>query len=608
METDFFARQDEARRRTWVLVLYFMLGVLGLMVLFYLPSLFFLFLAPDLDHSLMEVLILLVLTFGYTFLIIVFGSLWKIWRLRKGGGAVAAMLGGVRVEPDTREPLERRFVDVVQEMAIASGMAVPEMYVLPEEPSINAFAAGYSGKRGGDAVVCVTRGALELLSREELMGVVAHEFSHIANGDMRLKTRLMGWTHGLTLMGGFGYWFYRRVKRAGCSMAGFLFSFGPLAIGMGALGAFFGNRMKAAVSRQREYLADASAVQYTRSPHGIAGALKKIGGQAGAGLQAAEAYQANHLYFSQGVFSALPGLKASHPPLAKRIRRLEPEWDGRFVTPVPGAGSGAAAPDAEAEMPEVSHARGLIDGLPPVVREMATGPLSAQALLLGLLLGPDTEQAGRQMEYAETRWPEMSGPLARARGEVQGLDPAQRLCALDICLPMLRQLSGADAGRFQETVSAFIRMDGKLSLFEWMMHRVILHGLAGPEQRAKGGGKRDRESLRPHMALLLSAFARAGGGNDEERDQVFLRAANAAGLDGVSRLPASECTFSGMGKALDALRRAPAAWREQLLAGCEAAVRHDGTVDPVEAQLFRATAASLDVPAPLLLPGTLSKG
>jgi len=266
--------------------------------------------------------------------VILAGSLYKIMVLSGGGKSVAEALGGRLVPQNSDDLKQRRLLNVVAEMAIASGTPAPPVYVLADEPGINAFAAGFSPR---DAVIGVTQGAIDHFDRDQLQGVIAHEFSHIFNGDMRLNMRLMGVLHGILMIGAIGYFITRSVSHArpsgknGKGVAGIM----VLGIGLmvvGYAGTFFGSLIKAAVSRQREYLADASAVQFTRNPDGIAGALKKIGSiTIGSKLENPGAPEVSHAFFAQGVSSFMEAFSATHPPLAKRILRIDPHWDGKFV-------------------------------------------------------------------------------------------------------------------------------------------------------------------------------------------------------------------------------------------------------------------------------------
>ena len=263
-----------------------------------------------------------------TLSVILLGSLYKISELSSGGEGIALMLGGRAVDPQTTDPAERRLLNVVEEMALASGIPVPPVFIMDHERSINAFAAGY---RPGDAVVAVSAGCLRYLNREELQGVMGHEFSHILNGDMRLNLRLIGVVYGILVLAIVGYYLMRSAAYGGRKGSAYAFLIGLVLLVLGYLGVFLGNLIKAAVNRQREFLADASSVQFTRYPAGIAGALKKIGGLAdGSRIREAHAHEVSHMFFGDAFAGSFFNLLATHPPLAARIRALEPGFDGSF--------------------------------------------------------------------------------------------------------------------------------------------------------------------------------------------------------------------------------------------------------------------------------------
>jgi Zn-dependent protease with chaperone function len=246
-------------------------------------------------------------------------SLFRIASLRSGGGQVARQLGGTLVDSDTRDFKRSRLRNVVEEIALASGVPVPEIYVLEQESGINAFAAGYTP---ADAAVAVTRGALEKLDRDELQGVIAHEFSHVLNGDMRLNIRLMGMLFGILLLALIGrrVLLHARFGRSSKNGAAVLLIAAGLMM-VGYVGLFFGRWIKAAVSRQREYLADASAVQFTRDPGGIGDALKKIAVYSDGSYLKADSEEVSHMLFGDGQRMML---FSTHPPLHERIRRIDP--------------------------------------------------------------------------------------------------------------------------------------------------------------------------------------------------------------------------------------------------------------------------------------------
>ena len=364
---NFFEAQDRARRNTAWMILLFILAVAGLVfltnllllaVLAYLKAGYFVFSVSELQ-SYFDPSVFVGVTVGVC-LLIFGGSFYKTMSLSKGGPAVAEMLGGRLVPQSTSDLQQRQLLNVVEEMSIAAGMPIPKVYLL-DEHSINAFAAGQSP---ANAVIGVTRGALTQLSREELQGVIAHEFSHIFNGDMRLNIRLIGVLHGILLVGTIGYFILRSMRFAGRSRSrkggGAIVAILTLGAGLmviGYAGTFFGQWIKAVVSRQREYLADSSAVQFTRNKDSIAGALKKIGGSSGGSyIDAPTATEYSHAYFANGISSFWQSLFATHPPLEKRIKAIDPGWDGNFVSPeirkqpITSEASSAISSKAAAEM------------------------------------------------------------------------------------------------------------------------------------------------------------------------------------------------------------------------------------------------------------------
>jgi Zn-dependent protease with chaperone function len=348
MATDFFERQDIARRNTTRLVILFALAVLTLIVsidLLLAGVLGYLGRNPDtgaINWALAADPQVLSLSIIGTLLVAGGGSLFKIAQLRGGGQVVAEQLGGRLLNPDSTVPSEQQLLNVVQEMALASGAPTPPVYLMDNEAGINAFAAGFTPS---DAVIGVTRGAAEAFTRDELQGVIAHEFSHILNGDMRLNIRLIGLLHGILIIGMLGYFVLRMAAFSGVGRSRSRENSSPLpmlALGAGLMavgffGMLFGNLIKAAVSRQREFLADASAVQFTRNPGGIAGALRRIGGATtGSGIESPNAPEASHMFFGLAT-SGFSGLFATHPPLAERIRRIDPSWDGALAEGEAGA-------------------------------------------------------------------------------------------------------------------------------------------------------------------------------------------------------------------------------------------------------------------------------
>ncbi|MFA7172035.1 MAG: M48 family metallopeptidase [Kiritimatiellia bacterium] len=327
---DFFEHQDKARKNTKVLVIYFVIAVLCVIATVYLACLLIFYGAhikqqpgvaqPEL--VLWDPTLFLYVVLG-TLGVVIIGSLYKTAALARGGSAVAESLGGRLVDPNTAHPAERQLRNVVEEMAIAAGLPVPKIYVLDHEKGINAFAAGHTP---GDAAIGVTSGCMTLLNRDELQGVIGHEFSHILNGDMRLNLRIMGVIFGILCLAVIGrILIYSRGGRNRNP----LMLLGLALIIIGAIGVFFGRLIQAALSRQREFLGDASAVQFTRNPAGLSGALQKIGGT-GSKIKSVHAGEASHMFFVNGLSKPFLGAMSTHPPLKERIHAIDPGWDGKF--------------------------------------------------------------------------------------------------------------------------------------------------------------------------------------------------------------------------------------------------------------------------------------
>ncbi len=494
MATDFFQRQAEARRSTlWLVALFCMAvaAIVGTVMAVTAAAVSSQMKAPTQSYSAHPEQVVIPLLAGAIALAIIFcGSLYKVIDLRTGGGTrVAEGLGGKRIFPNTQDFVERRLLNVVEEMALASGTPVPPVFVL-DEPGINAFAAGFSPS---DAVLGITRGCAEQLTRDELQGVIAHEFSHILNGDMRMSIRLIGILYGILMIGMAGqfilrmFFFSGRSSRrsngdkGGGQVILVIIALGLTAMILGFVGTFFGNLIKAAVSRQREFLADASAVQFTRNPGGIADALKRIGGAATGGkLKAANAAEASHMYFAQGVWEGFTGLWATHPPLPKRILAIEPNWDGKFLSsqsaavsvgPAGSAGFASASehpqPNIDQEVPvsvmdhaveqvgapTIEHrhyASDLLRGLPPELVENVHEPYGARAVIYGLLLDRDPEiRAGQWETLNKYATADVVHLLSQLQSSIDQLDVRARLPLVDLALPALRAMCNTQYREFR---------------------------------------------------------------------------------------------------------------------------------------------------------------
>jgi Zn-dependent protease with chaperone function len=526
-------------------------------------------------------------------------------------------------------------LNVVEEMAIASGVPVPPVYMI-QEHGINAFAAGFSPE---DAVIGVTRGAVETLSRDELQGVMAHEFSHILNGDMRMNIRLMGVIHGILVIGLIGYFLMRASfyssgysSRRRSNDGGGIVLLGLALVAIGFVGTFFGNLIKAAVSRQREFLADASAVQFTRNPHGIAGALKKIGGwKAGSQLENPKAQEASHMMFGSTLTSSLTQLFATHPPLAQRIRKIDPGFDGDFqsstvehaagVSSSPAMGisqmTGTPQQDAISQIGKptpahVDYAAHLIAALPQRIRQIAREPFGARALVYALLI--DTDETPRQKQLqrlAQFADPPVYQLTQAILPQMQKLPASARLPLIDMAIPALRSLSPGQYGAFCANLDELVKADDKLDLFEWTLQRILIHHL-DPHFKRVSPARVRYNSLKPlaqSCTALLSTLAYIGHSDIDEATSAFAASASKLPIPNMKLLAANQCGLSVVAQALDQLAQVGNRQKKVLLQACATCIAADRKITVREAELFRAIGDSLGCPVPPLLPGqSLSAG
>ncbi len=632
---NFFEAQDKARRNTLWLVLLFVLAVIGLVLL---TNLFLLgmYRYLETDEVVVSPVTLYEIYSWETFavvgigvvLLVLGGSLYKTLSLSGGGPVIAEMLGGQLVSHSTTDPRKRRLLNVVEEMAIAAGMPIPQVYVMSDH-SINAFAAG---RTPADAVVGVTEGTLARLSREELQGVIAHEFSHIANGDMRLNLRLMAILHGILLIGLIGYFVLRSVGRSRSNRGGGVVAIAALGAGLmiiGYAGTFCGQWIKAIVSRQREYLADSSAVQYTRNPVGIAGALKKIGGGTGAGsaLASPSAPEYSHAYFANGISSFWQSMLATHPPLEQRISRIEPGWDGQFL---PSGMHEEAVPETDAEpAPDtagaavtaavlgsieqavagvgtlneqnIEHVRELMLAMPARLRDAAQDAYSARALVYaGLVVIQQDADAAAASLSAATRDPEMMTLVEKYRPDVTLVEDRFKLPLLELCLLSLKEMSPNQYTQFKTAVQNIIASDRRVNLREWVVQRFVLQQLdlhfgLRKAPRAKHGSL---QALRADVAIILSLIAQVEHREQDEAESAFAAGAAETGLADLAPIVPMKFGIHRLDAALDSLMQLKPLVKPGLLKACVAVVLHDGHATTRGIELVRAISSCLDCPMP----------
>lgn len=670
---NFFGLQDQANRSTRKLIVFFILAVTATIISIYIAivlllmppkgfdgNLGFHFLrlfadtgwSQQADSGIAAWLLdrdwwnpgLFFFVTGATTALVLGGGAYKIGQLRQGGKALASMLGGRPILSSTSDPDERKLLNVVEEMAIASGTRVPEVYLMEEEPGINAFAAGFSSD---DMVIGITQGCLRLLSRDELQGVVAHEFSHILRGDMRLNMRLLGTVSGITLISTIGYFLLRfstsgarislgssRSRGRGGLGAGIII-LGALLFALGYLGVFFSKLIKSAIGRQREFLADASAVQFTRNPSGLAGALKKIGGlDQGSRIRSPNAPDASHFFFSNGLQESFFRILATHPPLVERIQRLDPSFTGKFPRieapvdqpsvesiPVSELAEGhTALMQTESDFPDpqrfidnvgiptvakIDYAAGLRESLPSAVLDALREPVGASATVLALLISP--EEKIRALQFRKLQ---QDGPTAvfeeinRLFPTVQKLGTETRIPLIDWAAQTLRSLSDHQYEQLCVLMDAMIAADNRIDLFEFCLQNILrrqldahFHGVHDiPVKHHK------TEDVLPESLHLLSALAWIGQQEEANAMPAFMAGAKQLNLSKPHHLGMESQSASSdldmIGRTLERLSMAAPYVKKNILFSCAHVVTSDGRVLETERELLRAIADSLGLPVP----------
>jgi Zn-dependent protease with chaperone function len=647
---DFFQRQQIARRNTKLLEVYFALSIIGTVVTIYAGCALIFFAEGNLHNnqeaydspngmtmsSLWDTQLFLIVSFA-TLAAIFFGSLYKMAQLSRGGSVVAEMLGGQPIDSGTRDVNERRLLNVVEEMAIASGTPVPHVYLLTTEKSINAFAAGHST---GDMVVCVTGGALKYLTRDELQGVIGHEFSHILNGDMRLNLRLMGIIFGilcLTIIG--------RILLQTRGRKNPLPLFGLVLILVGSIGIFFSKLIKSAVSRQREFLADAASVQFTRNPAGLASALKKVG-SFGSHIDDPNAEDASHFFFANGLTDSLFGWMSTHPPLEERIRELDPSWDGTFTaiqevdadapdpdsqTDVPperrgfggpmgnllgagilASGAGAGVLASSTILPSVGqltaghldYASDIMAAIPDDLTAASRNPMSAVALIYALLLSSDESARNAQLQGLQDN-PAIFQETLRLLPFVQSLNSKARLPLVTLSITALRVLSAPQYDQFTRNLQALTAGSGQPDLFAYVLQKIVQRRLdsrfhPAPERAAQYYAL--KPALLPDCAVLLSTVACAGQTEPADIQSAFDQGRQQLDLTPEElQLDMSPPDFQKIDAALNRLNLGTPQMKKAVLNACAASIAADGLIQENEVELLRAISDTLDCPIPPFL-------
>jgi Zn-dependent protease with chaperone function len=649
---NFFEHQALARRSSRRLVLLFLLAVVGIVIAIdaaVVIAIEWLSDEGDAAASASQPLVArhataLVATTIAVLLTVLLASLYKTMKLKSGGGVVARSLGATLITSENTNPAYRRLRNVVEEIAIASGVPVPELYVLEQEPGINAFAAGWSPS---DAAVTVTRGALDHLNRDELQGVIAHEFSHVLNGDMRLNIRLMGVLFGILVIGVIAREFLFRSRIGSNRNAGAIVLVALVVMIVGYVGLFFGRLIKAGISRQREFLADASAVQFTRQNLGIAGALKKIGALAeGSKFTAANGEEVSHMLFGDGVgYSAF---FATHPPLVDRIRRLQGSFDARELDELArqlasrggiGGGEGSAealqAMEAGAAMGFAGGAAGsqqttgrervqvtprnvvehvarptnddyqtaaqIIAAIPERLRTLAYMREYCADLVLALALDADPGVRAQQLQAcAATLGEGVANQIGKLAAEIDALHPLQRLPLAALAFPSLRRHPRPELERFVQVLTTLIHADGRIHLTEYCLAKLVSLQVteALDPSRVRASGNLKPAQLRDEIAALLAVLAQHGAVDANDAQRAYLAGVAVALPAGAPPYAPAEDWPTALDGALAAVNRLSPAGKQLFVEGMVRTMTHDEQVTVPEAELLRIVCAALHCPLP----------
>lgn len=606
---DFFSRQDQARRNTWLLVLYFIIAVSCIVIVVnavvygaFLLSVSYLDITSPVTHVGVQGwmsgdawIYVSLMTAG----VIASGSLYRLLKLAEGGVAVALMVGAKPLMGNSDNAADKVLINIVEEMAIASGMPVPQLFVLENESSINAFVAGF---RPTETVMVVTRGALQQLSREELQGVVGHEFSHILNGDMRMNLRLLAILAGILLIGKVGEWLVRGAKEGEGRAAFLAFMFGAVLFLVGYAGLFCGRIIKAAISRQREYLADASSVQFTRNPRGLASALFKIKSSvSGAQLQNAYAEDLSHMCISEAM--NLSSWLATHPPLDDRISAIDSAFMStqsakKIIEKRKSASSPASINIDQGGIHALSASVGNITGpqlalageihaaIPSVLIQSLHAVEGASRVVYALLAAQNLPDA-------------VQHSVNKLREVTEGLDKRMRLPLIDMALPQLKRMDAAQRQTFIQTLETIIRADKRYTLNEFVILTIIKQHLSATAGRADAVKYHSFKPLLEDVRIVFSMMVLCSGQATERKQRAWQRAIRVFSSADIS-MHEKSVQPTQISQSLEKIRQTPMLLRKSFIDVCVDLVMDDGIIMPAEAELLRAICESIDCPMPLL--------
>lgn len=629
---NFFEHQDKARSKTRNLLGLFLLSILMITTIINLAVIFF-FSASKQENtnaSLSENFINnfswpLFFEIGLVVLVfIIIISLYKRIELSSGGKVIAEKLGGKLILENTTDFHEKRLLNIVAEISIASGVYPPPVYLLIDEDGINAFAAGFSID---DAVIGITRGAIKNLNRDELQGVIAHEFSHIFNGDMRLNLKLISILHGILVIGILGNFIFYSSQRSRDKNGTQLLFFGLAIIVIGSIGTFFGNLIKASISRQREFLADASAVQFTRNPAGIGSALKKIGAFAtGSKILNPHSSEASHMFFAQGLSGFNTDFMATHPPLKTRILMIDPKWDGSFENIITQknddhevlrkpddkhkkttsfasiAGATMVQNIGNIDQKSINQAHDLIGAIPQIIKDETSHSFGARAIIYSLIIAENAGFEEKQLQILKDNSDLAVFDLTnKLQSKIEKMDKEFRLTLIELTIPSLRQLSLPQYQNFKKTVELLAKVDDKINLFEWSLMKILFNHLDREfnENYVKKTTIYKLQSVQSEISLFLSLMAQVGNKDLKIAEELFKSTILNQNLPKASFISEEKISIQDLDKSIIKLEKLYPLEKEKLLKLCNICLLENEILFS-EIELLRAFSSILHCPMPLV--------
>lgn len=629
---NYFEHRHASAQKYILLILLFIGAVFSLVTLAYL-----LFLVTDLrsgfltNHNIFEFHQTVFLSTSIVITAITLGSVFRTYSLSRDAISIAEMMEGALLIDSDGDFKRSRLLNLVEEMAVASGTPVPSVFIMHEN-GINALVLGRSAN---DAILCVTEGAIQHLNEKELQGVIAHEFCHISNGDLEINHSLIGMLYGILMVSLLGY-FVRRAafRRSSILLTLFVAPVGFALIIAGYPGVFFANLIKRVVCRQREFLTDASVVRFNRI--GIAAALKRIGGlDAGAAVDHPRVHEISHALFASPKERHFFTLTSTHPPLAERIKRIDPHWDGKFqfqdsTEVLSGEGTtesdddlainadtravspdGGASIDMDKSIEQIGEvrsknlqfARKLIEQLPVLLKRATREPYGARAVIYFLLLDNNDDIRKQQLDHlnvsADTS---VFDELLKLINRKPDPSSQVRLSLIDMSIPALRQLSDAQLENFKHNIDVLVRANKKMGVFEWSLQKILNNKLNSARRHRRTRAKhRSFSSLIEHCNVILSMLVYCDNKPVDTHDQLIKAAGEKLKCEGLRLYKKSELSLQKLDRAVDELRLLKPLLKPRLLKACAAVVTADEIITPSEAELLRAISDSLDCPIPMLI-------